>query len=161
VHPSSVDAGGLATVSWDDQVGAPAPGSVQIHLPCNAYGQFVDYQLILPIITDMGGRTVSLMLRLDSGFSPDAAAPGYVLLYAKSGDNWDWGQAAAVSIAPTSAGQWVEYSFSMAAPATGTSASFDPGYVKSIGLQINTGAGTGATALPTPAVFHLDTVGYQ
>jgi hypothetical protein len=80
VHANGVDGGGLATTKWDGQVGSPDVGSLEIQLPCNAYGQFVDYQLILPIITDMGGKTLSLMLRLDSGFSPDAAAPGYVLL---------------------------------------------------------------------------------
>jgi hypothetical protein len=157
VHPSAGDGGGLAAVGWDAQAGAPDAGSVQIQIPCNAYGQFVDYQFILPIISDLGGKTVSLMLRLDSGFSPD----GYVLLYAKSGDNWDWGQAAASAIAATSVGQWVKYSFPMSALGAGTSANFDPGYVKSVGLQINTGSGTGATAPPTPAVFHLDTIGYQ
>jgi hypothetical protein len=161
VHPSGGDAGGLATVSWDGQVGSPDPGSLQIHLPCDAYGQFVDYQFTLPIITDMGGKTLSVMLRLDSGFSPDATAPGYVLLYAKSGDNWDWGQAATVHIAPSSAGQWIQYTMSMNAPATGSSASFDPGYVKAVGVQINTGAGSGAAAPPSPATFHLDSIGVQ
>lgn len=161
VHPSGADGGGLAVVSWDGQAGAPAPGSLQIQMPCNAYGQFVDYQFVLPIITDMGGKTLSLMLRLDSGFSPDAAAQGYVLLYAKSGDNWDWGQTAAVPIAPTSAGQWIQYTFPMAAPSRASSSNFDPGYVKSVGLQINTGSGSGVTSLPTPATFHLDSIGYQ
>ena len=75
-------------------------------MPCDAYGQFVDYQLVLPIITDMGGKTLSLSIRLDSGFSP-AGAPGRVLLYAKSGDNWDWGQAQRPPSTPTSIGQWV------------------------------------------------------
>jgi hypothetical protein len=157
VHANGVDGGGLARASWDGQAGAPDPGSVQIQIPFDAYGQFVDYQFVLPVITDMGRKTLSLMLRLDSGFSPT----GYVLLYAKSGDNWDWGQAAAVPIAPTSAGQWLAYTFAMSAPAGGTSANFDPGYIKSVGVQINTGAGTGATVLPTPAVFHLDSIGYQ
>jgi hypothetical protein len=157
VHPSGGDGGGLAVASFDGQVGSPAPGSVQIQMPCNAYGQFVDYQFILPVITDMGGKTLSLMLRLDSGFSPD----GYALLYAKSGDNWDWGQAAGIPIAPTSTGQWVKYTFPMSAVAPGSSANFDPGYIKSVGLQINTGSASGATALPTPATFHLDTIGYQ
>jgi hypothetical protein len=161
VHPSGVDGGGLASVGWDGQAGSPDPGSLQIQMPCNAYGQFVDYQFILPIITDMGGKTLSLMLRLDSGFSPDAAAAGSVLLYAKSGDNWDWGQAAAVPIAPTSAGQWIQYTFPMAAPSRASSANFDPGYVKSVGLQINTGSANGVTALPTPASFHVDSIGYQ
>ena len=161
VHASGVDGGGLATVKWDGQVGSPDVGSLEIQLPCDAYGQFVDYQFILPIITDMGGKTLSLMLRLDSGFSPDPAAPGYVLLYAKSGDNWDWGQTALVRIAPASAGQWIQYTFPMSALAQGSSASFDPGYVKAVGVQINTGGGSGATGLPTPAVFHVDTIGYQ
>ncbi len=161
VHPSGGDAGGLASVLWDGQVGSPEPGSLQIHLPCNAYGQFVDYQFILPVIRDMGGKTLSVMLRLDSGFSPDATAPGYVLLYAKSGDNWDWGQAAAVHVAPSSAGQWIQYTMPMSALAAGSSNNFDPGYVKAVGLQINTGAGTGASAPPTPATFHLDSIGVQ
>ena len=161
VHASGVDGGGLATVKWDQTLGSPDVGSLEIQMPCNAYGQFVDYQFALPIITDMGGKTLSLMLRLDSGFSPDAAAPGYVLLYAKSGDNWDWGQTAPVHIAPASAGQWIRYTFPMSTLAQGTSPSFDPGYVKSVGIQINTGGGSGVTDLPTPAVFHVDTIGYQ
>ena len=160
VHANGVDGGGLATTKWDGQIGSPDVGSLEIQLPSDAYGQFVDYQLILPIITDMGGKTLSLMLRLDSGFSPDAAAPGYVLLYAKSGDNWDWGQTAPVHIAPTSAGQWIQYSFPMSALAQGSSATFDPGYVKAVGIQLNTGGG-GVTDFPTPAVFHVDTIGYQ
>jgi hypothetical protein len=161
VHASGADGGGLATIGWDGQAGSPEPGSLQIHLPCNAYGQFVDYQFVLPIITDMGGKTLSLMLRLDGGFSPEVAAEGYVLLYAKSGDNWDWGQTAAVPIAPTSAGQWIQYTFPMAAPSRASSSNFDPGYVKSVGLQINTGSANGVTSLPTPATFHLDSIGYQ
>ena len=161
VYLSSPDGGTRASTSWDQTVGSPDPGSLAIQIPCDAYGQFVDYQFVLPIISDMGRKTLSLMLRLDSGFSPDAAAPGYVLLYAKSGDNWDWGQTAAVHIAPTSVGQWIKYTFPMSALASGSSANFDPGYVKSVGLQINTGAGSGATDLPTPALFHVDSIGYQ
>jgi hypothetical protein len=161
VFASPGDGGTRAAVSWDSTVGSPDVGSLEIQLPCNAYGQFVDYQFILPIITDMGGKTLSVMLRLDSGFSPDAAAPGYVLLYAKSGDNWDWGQTTLVHIAPASAGQWIRYTFPMSTLAQGSSASFDPGYVKAVGLQINTGGGGGVTDPPTPAVFHVDTIGYQ
>ena len=108
----------------------------------------------------MGHRTLSVLLRLDSGFSP-AAAPGNVLIYAKSGDNWDWGQAAAQTIDPASAGQWVRYSFAMSAPAVGSTPAFDPGYIKSVGVQINTGAGTGAATPPTAAEFHLDSIGYE
>jgi hypothetical protein len=151
------DGGPRATTGFDMTVGSPAAGSLEIDLPCNGYNQFVDYQFILPVITDLGRKTVSVMIRLDSGFSPT----GFVYLYAKSGDNWDWGQSSAQAIAPSSAGGWVSYTFPMASVGSGSTPAFDPGYVKAIGVHIDTGAGSGATGLPTPAVLHLDSVGYQ
>jgi hypothetical protein len=154
------DGGTRAMASWDSAVGSPAPGSLEIQLPCTAFGQFVDYQMILPIITDMGGRTLSMSIRLDSGFSP-ADAPGHVLVYAKSGDNWDWGQASPQTIDPAAAGTWVTYTFAMSKPGTSSSPSFDPGYVKAVGIQLSTGSGNGGTDLPTPAVFHVDNIGYE
>jgi hypothetical protein len=159
VFASPGDGGTRASAKWDQAVGSPAAGSLEIDMPCDAYGQFVDYQLVLPIITDMGHKTLSMSIRLDSGFSP-AGSPGRVLLYAKSGDNWDWGQGSAQTIDPASAGQWVTYTFAMSAPGAGSTAAFDPGYVKSVGIQINTGAGSGATTQPTPAIFHVDSIGY-
>ena len=164
---AAADGGPRAITSLDTTTGDPAPGSMELQLPCNAYGQFVDYQFILPVITDLGEKTLSVMIRLDSGFSPDPSAPGSVYLYAKSGDNWDWAQGSAQSIvptpptSPTSPGQWIKYTFPMASPASGSTAMFDPGYVKAVGIHLTTGAGTGASGPPTPAVFHIDSVGYQ
>jgi hypothetical protein len=158
---AAADGGPRAVTSLDSTTGDPTPGSMELDLPCNAYGQFVDYQFILPVITDLGKRTLSVMIRLDSGFSPDPSAPGNVYLYAKSGDNWDWGQGAAQPIAPTSVGQWIQYTFPMASPASGSTAMFDPGYVKAVGIHLTTGTGTGASGPPTPAVFHIDSVGYE
>ncbi len=151
------DGGPRATTGFDMTVGSPTAGSLEIDLPCDGYNQFVDYQFILPVITDVGRKTVSVMIRLDSGFSPS----GFVYLYAKSGDNWDWGQSNSQAIAPSSAGQWVSYTFPMASLGAGSTPAFDPGYVKAIGVHIDTGGGTGATGLPTHAVLHLDSVGYR
>jgi hypothetical protein len=161
---AAADGGPRAITSLDSTTGDPAAGSMELQLPCNAYGQFVDYQFILPVITDLGKKTLSVMIRLDSGFSPDPSAPGNVYLYAKSGDNWDWGQGGAQPIVPTSSGsvgQWIQYTFPMASPASGSTAMFDPGYVKAVGIHLTTGAGTGASGPPTPAVFHIDSLGYE
>lgn len=161
---AAADGGPRATTSLDTTTGDPTAGSMELDLPCNAYGQFVDYQFILPVITDLGERTLSVMIRLDSGFSPDPSAPGNVYLYAKSGDNWDWAQGSTQAIVPissTSPGQWIKYTFPMATPASGSTAMFNPGYVKAVGIHLTTGAGTGASGPPTPAVFHIDSLGYQ
>lgn len=160
VYTNGADGGARASTSWDSKVGSPDAGSLEIQLPTVAYGQFVDYQFVLPAVTDMGRRTLSIWLRLDSGFNP-AGQPGSVLLYAKSGDNWDWGQAAPAVLDPAQAGQWVSYTYAMSDPGSGSTPAFDPGYVRAVGVHIDTGAGTGATAPPTPAVFHLDSIGYQ
>ncbi len=161
VHASGVDGGGLATVKWDQTLGSPDVGSLEIQMPCNAYGQFVDYQFACRSSPTWGARRCRSCSASTAGSRPTRRRPDLVLLYAKSGDNWDWGQTAPVHIAPASAGQWIRYTFPMSALAQGSSASFDPGYVKSVGIQINTGGGSGATGLPTPAVFHVDTIGYQ
>jgi hypothetical protein len=163
VYTNVADGGVRASTSWDGAVGSPGSsglGSLEIQLPTVAYGQFVDYQFNLSTITDMGRRTLSLWLRLDSGFDP-AGQPGSVLLYAKSGDNWDWGQAATAPLDPAQAGQWVQFTYAMNDPGSGSTPAFDPGYVKAVGIRISTGTGTGAAAPPTPAVFHLDSIGYQ
>jgi hypothetical protein len=158
---AATDGGPRAITSLDMTTGDPAAGSMELQLPCNAYGQFVDYQFILPVISDLGGKTLTVMIRLDSGFSSDATAPGNVYLYAKTGDNWDWGQGSAQAIAPGSVGQWIQYTFPMASPASGSTAMFDPGYVKAVGIHLATGAGAGASGPPAPAVFHIDSLGYE
>ena len=150
-----------AAASFDATVGNPDPGSLKVELPCTAYNQFVDYQFIFPINQDLGDKTLSVMLMLDEGFTPDPNAPGGIILYAKSGDNWDWGQASWANIGPDMVGKWTEFTFPMSDPGTGSTAQFDPAVLRSIGIKLDTGTGTGTTLLPTPAVFHIDSIGYR
>jgi hypothetical protein len=153
VHGSS-----KATLRFDAATGYPERGSLEVHLPCTAYGQYVDYLIALPGPTDLRKRTLSMRIRLDDGFSPELSAPGGIVLYAKSGDNWDWGQAAWVNVAIDETGTWKEYTFDLDKPAPGSSGSFDAARVQAVGFKFDTGSGEGASEHPSPAVFHVDTV---
>jgi hypothetical protein len=157
-----VDGGARALLSFDAAVGDPNPGSLKIEIPTTAYEQYVDYQLLLsPALQDYSGRTLTLKIRLDEGFSPDPSAPGGIIFYAKSGANYDWGQAAWMNIPPAS-GTWVEVLFDVDNPDPDSStAGFQPTQLQSIGFKIHTGSGLNATSQPTPAVFHLDSIGYR
>jgi hypothetical protein len=147
-----------ATLRFDALTGYPERGSLEVHFPCTAYGQYVDYLIALPGPTDVRKKTLSVRIRLDDGFSPELSAPGGVVLYAKSGDNWDWGQAAWVNLPIGETGTWKEYTFDLDKPAIGSSGSFDAARVQAIGIKFDTGSGEGTTERPSPAVFHVDTV---
>jgi len=157
------DSGAQAALSFDAAEGDPAPGSLRLEMPTTAYEQYVDYQLVLsPGLQDFSGRILTLKIRLDEGFSPDPSAPGGIIFYAKSGAAYDWGQAAWANILPESQGTWVEVVFDTNNPDTDAStAGFDATRLQSIGFKIHTGSGLNATLQPTPAVFHLDSIGYR
>jgi hypothetical protein len=147
-----------ATLRFDGAIGYPERGSLEVHVPCTAYGQYVDYLIALPGPTDLRKKVLSVRIRLDDGFSPELSAPGGVVLYAKSGDNWDWGQAAWVNVSIDETGIWKEYTFELDKPAAGSSGSFDPARVQAVGIKFDTGSGEGAAERPSPAVFHVDTI---
>ncbi|MGA2447712.1 MAG: hypothetical protein ABTD50_03450 [Polyangiaceae bacterium] len=147
-----------AVLRFDGAIGYPERGSLEVHIPCTAYGQYVDYLIALPGPTDLRKKVLSARIRLDDGFSPELSAPGGVVLYAKSGDNWDWGQAAWVNVSIDETGTWKEYTFELDKPAPGSSGSFDAARVQAVGIKFDTGSGEGAAERPSPAVFHVDTM---
>jgi hypothetical protein len=164
-NPLGTDANDLAihgnpkaVLRFDAMIGYPERGSLEVHIPCTAYGQYADYLISLAGPTDLRKRTLSARIRLDDGFSPELSAPGGVVLYAKSGDNWDWGQAAWVNVSIDETGTWKEYRFELDKPAAGSSGLFDASRVQAVGLKFDTGSGEGASERPTPAVFHVDSI---
>jgi hypothetical protein len=169
--PPANDLTPTTTFSLDSTDGAPEPtvnaGSLKIEAPFSAFttpDQAVDFQFkLVGAPLDLTGKTLFLYLKLDSGFVSDPNAPGGFIFYAKSGPNWDWGQAPWQNLDPTRVNKWYKYIFKLASaqPATG-GVPFDPSQVMSIGLKIDTGSPTSTpTADPGAAVFHLDTIGYQ
>ncbi len=161
----------ISVFSWDSSDGAPDPvanaGSLRLEVPFSAYtqpDQCVDFQFFFenrPV--DLTGKTLFVYLKLDSGFSPDPSAPGGFIFYAKSGDNWDWGQAPWQNLDPVNH-NWRKYTFDLSKAESGATnvLPFDPSQIMSIGIRLDTGTPT-VTPLPAPpsrATFHVDSIGY-
>jgi hypothetical protein len=158
----------LSTLDCDGTTGQPDSPSLRVVAPFNAYlqpdDQRVDIQFLLPgAPVDLTGRVISVWIKLDSGFvGPDSSSPGGIVLYAKSGPNWDWGQAPWCNlINPRDVGRWVQYSFDLSAPDPGSKPEFDPSQIQSIGISIDTGAPTAPLVSPSTGTFHVDSIGYQ
>jgi hypothetical protein len=62
-------------------------------------------------------------------------------------------------------GRWLKYTFNLSAAESGATnvAPFDPSQIMSIGIKLDTGTPTTTPlpAPPTPATFHVDSIGYQ
>ncbi|HTV20291.1 MAG TPA: hypothetical protein VMG12_16515 [Polyangiaceae bacterium] len=165
-QPNNLNA--QTALGWDGGQGDPDLGSLRIEAPFSAYNQQIDIQFPLPAPTDLTGQVLSVRIRLDSGFNPDPSAPGGMIFYAQSGDDYAWGQAEWTNVEASSRGKWREYSFEMAFPwrevtaggVSGSSLAFDAARVRLLGLIIHTGGGGSSTVLPEPAIFHIDTFGY-
>lgn len=157
-----LDLSALAELTWDGDEGQPEAGSLRIEAPFGAYEEFVDYQHIFDEPRDLSGLTLFLSLKLASGFSPDHSAPGGIILYAKSGEEWLWGQAPWANVGEDAVDRWVEHRFYLDFPDTESSIEgFDPSAIRAIGFKIHTGGGVDASGPPASAVFFVDTIGYR
>lgn len=165
-QPNSINA--QTTLGWDGEQGDPDAGSLRIEAPFSAYNQQLDIQFPLAALTDLTGKVLYVRIRLDEGFNRDPSAPGGMIFYAQSGDDYAWGQADWTNVEASNRGRWREYSFEMSFPwrevtaagVSGSSLAFDAARVRLLGLIIHTGGGGSSTILPEPAVFHIDSFGY-
>lgn len=156
------------TLVWDGEQGDPDNGSLRIEAPFSAYNQQIDIQFPLPALTDLTGKVVYVRIKLADGFNRDPSAPGGMIFYAQSGDDYAWGQAEWTNIEQSNRGKWREYAFEMRFPwrevtsggVSGSALGFDAARVRLLGIILHTGGGGSSTLLPTPAVFHVDSVGY-
>ncbi len=161
-----------STIECDETTGQPSSPSLKIVAPFTEYtyktlgnDQRVDIQFpagATPPL-DLTGKVLSVYIKLDSGFvGPDSGSPGGVVLYAKSGSAYDWGQAPWHNlINPDNAGKWIKYSFDMNKPDPGSKPEFDPSQIVSIGIMIDTGNPNAPAVPPSTGTFHLDTIQYQ
>jgi hypothetical protein len=151
------------TISADTAVGDPSPGSLKVVIPFTAYDQQAELLSTFDdtALKNLAGKTLFAKVRLDSGFSPDVSAKGGLVFYVETTTTWIYGQAPWQNVDPT-INDWVDYTFDLSAPdAPNTKTGFDPAKVKAIGFRFDTGGGVGATAKPTEATFHIDTIGYR
>lgn len=146
-----------ATISWDGGTGQDGqPGRLKLEIPFTGYNQLADIQLNLSS-TDWAGKTVRAYVQLESGFSPDASAPGGAYIFVKTGSSYSWARGGNQNLPPTSIGQWTRLTFPIDTPNQTASDDYDPSAVVSVGIQFYSGAGSATIDPPSPAVIYVDT----
>jgi hypothetical protein len=167
-------------LSWDDNDGTnpmPPLGEMTVTIPFSAYNQKADFvQNSLPLAAmDLTNKVITLWMKIDRAadggvaFSPSLSAPGGIVIYIKTGIKFIYASAKYANIDPTKNG-WTEYTFDLNEIDTPSDpnldAGFDPTDVVSIGFYIHSGGGGTPLAdggsmypNPSPATFHIDSIG--
>jgi hypothetical protein len=162
-YPGGVGTAGVLSdktgLMSDPSVGNPLPGSLVFAIPFNAYGQSAVFYAPLTSTMNLSGKTLYAKVKLDAGFSPNAAAPGGVVLIALSSPQY-LGESFWQNVLPASMGTWAEYAFPLSGPDwTHSDSGYDPSQLVAVGIGFFTGNGPGA--LPTMTAFHVDTIEYR
>jgi len=108
---------------------------------------------------DLRGKVLTARVRLDSGLGPNAATPGGVKLYVKSGSGYVLADAGWVNL--TTGQDWVTLTLPLDNPTgwvqpASEAGTYDASDIRLIGLDFETGA---TAADWSGAVVHIDTVG--
>ena len=144
-------------ITVDDGEGDPAP-SLRIEVPFSDYQEFIDFEFTLDATEDLTGKCLLMPLELVEGGNTDPMCPGGIRFYAKTGDDYAYGQATWTNF-PT-AGSWRRIAFDVDNAEVQDGVSFDPTDVRIIGLGLETadcgGAFEDSPSLPEPAVFLID-----
>jgi hypothetical protein len=147
-----------ATVlSFDSQNGDVSPGVLKVVSPFDAHNQKIDFQVSLPTMLDLTGKTVRARARLAGGLSTDPAHPGGIKMFAKSGANYDYASGAWTTLTP--GGTWLEVSFVADAPIL-KPGTFSPSEVRQIGFELRTFNESTDHAKVMPATLFVDSIGY-
>lgn len=183
IDPNNLSA--QAILTWDSDGGTaplapdqgPVNGMMSVTIPFSAYNQKADFHVtMLPTAAmNLSSSTLLVWVKLDAApdggvpFSPSASAPGGFVIYIKTGNAFVYGQAAYKNINATSH-DWALYTFDVKnkvdLPSSPNWADAgDPTAVVEIGFYIHTGGG-GSTdggpspyPNPSPATFHIDSIG--
>ena len=177
----------VATIAWDNSGGTapnaplegPVDGMMTVNIPFNAYNQKADFHVIpVPAAAmDLSHSVLTMWVKLDPGpdggvpFSPSPSAPGGIVIYIKTGSKFVFGSVGYQNIDSTKHG-WIPFSFdvlnsvNLAQSASTWADAGDPTNVVELGFFFHTGSG-GAPAdggpapypNPTPATFHIDSIG--
>jgi len=148
-----------AMVTADPADGSPDKGSVKIEIPFSAADQKLDVGINLSTPADLTGKTLSAMIKLDSGLSTGTSNPGGAKLYVKSGAGFVFADGGWNNL---SVGGFTKITRNPANPGfvdtANEAGAFNQADIREIGVEIATGST--ATATWSAAVVHLDTVGY-
>lgn len=150
------ETGAESMLTWDGGTGSDGePGRLKLSVPFDDYNQLADIQINVAVPEDWTGKTVRVRIMIESGFSPDASAPGGAYIFLKTGADYVWGKGNDLSLPPTTVGEWGEAAFPVASPVQ-TNSGFDPSQVVSLGVQFYTGGGGDGLEPPSATVAYVD-----
>jgi hypothetical protein len=141
---------------------------MKVQIPFTGYNQQSLLQWIFPTPQDFSNKIVFVRVELDSGFNVNPSAPGGFVLAVKTG-NYVYGSIPYMNLpvpAPTTP-SFMEFDLDLHAAPANANAGFDATQVVAIELHFDTGGGpqtdgaASTTMLPTPATFHVATIGVQ
>ncbi len=161
---STIDLVNLSLVteaSHDSKEGSPEPGSMKLEIPFSNYGQGSTWQHIFEDYQDFSDSIITANIKLadDGGFTQNENAPGGMIFFMKSGENWSWGQVPWVNL--NEPGDWIEVEFDPTLLELQWSEDFDPTQVKAIGFKFDTGSDPEDPPegdLPKPATIWVDSI---
>jgi hypothetical protein len=142
--PSQEPDNGLATATWDSEVGSPQPGSVRVEIDFTAPGQIAVLALNFDT-TDFTGRTMSALVTVDAG------APAQLVgkMYMKTGETYVYADSGERPLPPDT---WTSFSISADLPMSVANGTHNAADTREIGIEFATPM---ATAFST-AVIHVD-----
>lgn len=154
----------LQWASKDFDGASATPGSMMIQATYTNWNQSVSVEVNGPSDAnnnpiDLTGKTLHAKVQLVKGLSPNPSAPGGVVFYIKTGSAYDWGQAPWTNL--NSPGTWIDVAFDTSAPASGSSANFNPKLPIQMGFQISSGGGGTVGAfgsVPQDTVVYIDQI---
>lgn len=142
--PAADPAPMVGFASTKDYGNDPSSGSLLVTATYSFWNQSVSAEVTAPVDKtgapiDFTGKTVKAEIWVDGGLSPAVDAPGGVVFYMKSGQNYDWGQAPWKNIEVYK--NWIQVKFNADALDPGSKETFSPADVRTIGFQISSGGG--------------------
>jgi hypothetical protein len=125
---------------------------LKVEAPFDAGNQKVEFQDTQATMLDLRGRTIHARVRLGSGLSDDAAHPGAIKLFAKSGANFDYASGVFANLLGSN---WTDVTLVADKPDL-VQGTFAPDQIRQIGFELRVFSDT---QRPAPAVIYVDSIG--
>ncbi len=145
---------GGSSLAFAADLGDPRPGALVVTVPFDGPNQKIELNVVAEPAVNVSGHVLRARVRLASGLSSDANAPGGIKLFAKSGNDFVYVSGRWRYFAK--AGEWLDVSLDPAAPDL-TTGSFNLKDVREVGFELRTFPDTTGVSA---AVVDIDSVSF-
>lgn len=147
--PISRDGGAAPALGFDPDDGSPTAGSLKVTIPFTGPNQYVDIQSpVFVVPQNWSGQTLHVRIKIDGAFS------GFAELFVDTGATYAVGETMLASAAVS--GSWQDLPLDLDEPMTTSSLLYTPKQVVLYGVEVHSGATSGA-----PVTVHVDSFTLQ